>query len=87
MSSNCRNKPASNAAQDGYRLLAEANPLLMWVYDLSTLRFPVVNGAAIEHYGYSLQEFLSMTVKDIRPPALLESMGGPKNTGLAVCGV
>ena len=35
-----------------YRLLFEANPLPMWVYDLETLRFLAVNDAAVSHYGY-----------------------------------
>ena len=32
-----------------------------------TLAFPEVNQAAVNHYGYSEKEFLSMTIKDIRP--------------------
>jgi PAS domain S-box-containing protein len=51
-----------------YRLLFESNPHAMWVYDLETLRFLAVNGAAIEQYGYSREEFLSMTLAQIRPP-------------------
>ena len=39
----------------------------MWVYDVETLEFLAVNDAAIEHYGYSLDEFLEMTIADIRP--------------------
>ncbi|CDM65019.1 PAS domain S-box protein [Pyrinomonas methylaliphatogenes] len=50
-----------------YRLLFESNPLPMWVYDLETLAFLDVNEAAIRHYGYSREEFLSMTIQDIRP--------------------
>jgi two-component system, cell cycle sensor histidine kinase and response regulator CckA len=49
-----------------YRLLFEANPLPMWVYDRHTLAFLAVNEAAIRHYGYSREEFLNMTVSDIR---------------------
>jgi PAS domain S-box-containing protein len=37
----------------------------MWVYDRETLRFVIVNDAAVRHYGYSKQEFLQMTIKDI----------------------
>ncbi|HWP03352.1 MAG TPA: ATP-binding protein [Gemmatimonadaceae bacterium] len=59
-----------------YRLLFEATPQPMWVYDLETLRFMAVNEAAVAHYGYSREEFLAMTIKDIRPeeevPRLLE---------------
>ncbi len=51
-----------------YRLLFESNPHPMWVYDLETLGFLAVNDAAIRHYGYSREDFLSMTIKDIRPP-------------------
>jgi len=40
----------------------------MWVYDLETLAFLEVNGAAVEKYGYSKEEFLKLTLKDIRPP-------------------
>jgi PAS domain S-box-containing protein len=40
----------------------------MWIYDVETLAFLNVNDAAIEQYGYSRDEFLGMTIKDIRPP-------------------
>ena len=39
----------------------------MWIYDLDTLRFLAVNDSAIQTYGYSRDEFLSMTLEDIRP--------------------
>ena len=51
-----------------YRLLFDANPQPMWVYDRLTLGFLAVNDAAVAHYGYSRDEFLSMTIADIRPP-------------------
>lgn len=50
-----------------YRTLFESNPHPMWVYDLETLRFLTVNDAAVAHYGYTREEFLAMTIKDIRP--------------------
>ena len=40
----------------------------MWIYDLETLRFMMINAAAIAHYGYSEAEFLSMDIHAIRPP-------------------
>lgn len=55
-------------AKSQYRSLFEVNPQPMWVYDRGTLRFLAVNNAAIAHYGYSRDEFLAMTIKDIRPP-------------------
>ncbi|OGW47766.1 MAG: hypothetical protein A2078_13160 [Nitrospirae bacterium GWC2_57_9] len=50
-----------------YRLMFESNPHPMWMYDTDTLAFLNVNDAALAHYGYSREEFLSMHLKDIRP--------------------
>jgi PAS domain S-box-containing protein len=54
------------------------HPDPMWIYDLQTLRFLEVNEAATIKYGYSREEFLAMTLKDIRPaedvPALLQNI-------------
>ncbi|HTK83243.1 MAG TPA: PAS domain S-box protein [Bacteroidota bacterium] len=55
-----------------YRLLFESNPEAMWVYDIDTLRFLAVNDAAVRRYGWTRDEFLKMTVRDIRPAAELE---------------
>jgi two-component system cell cycle sensor histidine kinase/response regulator CckA len=51
-----------------YRELFESTPLPMWVYDLDTLRFLMVNDAAIRRYGYTRDEFFQLTLADIRPP-------------------
>jgi PAS domain S-box-containing protein len=68
-----------------YRLLFNANPHPMWVFDRETLHFLTVNDAAIDHYGYSLSEFLSMNSRDIRPPEEVErylaAMRGGQNRG------
>lgn len=50
-----------------YRNLFHLSPLPMWVYDIKTYGFLNVNEAAIRNYGYSREEFLAMTIKDIRP--------------------
>ncbi len=50
-----------------YSDLFQLSPQPMWVYDTQTLQFLNVNTAAIRHYGYSYNEFLSMTVRDIQP--------------------
>jgi two-component system cell cycle sensor histidine kinase/response regulator CckA len=55
-------------SEQEYRLLFDHNPSPMWVFDSETYRFLAVNEAAIHHYGYSREEFLAMTVLDIRPP-------------------
>jgi diguanylate cyclase (GGDEF)-like protein/PAS domain S-box-containing protein len=54
-------------SEQQYRLLFEANPQPMWVYDSATLRFLNVNSAAIEQYGYTKEEFLSKTIRHIHP--------------------
>ena len=58
----------------------EQNPCPMWVFCEDSLSFLAVNAAAIELYGYSREEFLSMTIRDIRPkedvPKLLEILRG-----------
>ncbi len=63
-----------------YRTMFETSPQAMWFYDADTLAFLEVNNAAISHYGYSQEEFLSMTILDIRPeediPALIRDVDG-----------
>jgi hypothetical protein len=65
-------------SESRYRLMFESHPEAMWVFDVSTLAFIAVNEAAVARYGYSREEFLSMTLRDIRPaedmPALLEHL-------------
>ncbi|MEO8102577.1 MAG: PAS domain S-box protein [Betaproteobacteria bacterium] len=66
------------ASEAQYRLLFANNPHPMWVYDIASLRFLAVNQSAVEKYGYTEQEFLAMTIVDLRPkvdiPALMESL-------------
>ncbi|MFL6697375.1 MAG: PAS domain S-box protein, partial [Vitreoscilla sp.] len=50
-----------------YQQLFESNPMPLWVYDLETLRFLDVNEVACAKYGYTREEFLSMSILDIRP--------------------
>jgi len=51
-----------------YQKVFAGSPLPMWVFDVETLRFLDVNETAIAHYGYSRDEFLGMTLVDIRLP-------------------
>src|ERR1051326_1148583 len=53
--------------EEEYKLLFDNNPHPMWVYEVDTLHFLTVNDAAVHHYGFSREDFLSMTIKDIRP--------------------
>ncbi len=55
-------------SEQRYRLLFKSNPHPMWFFDAVTLAFLDVNEAAIQHYGYSRKEFLTMTIKDLCPP-------------------
>ncbi|HYL99714.1 MAG TPA: PAS domain S-box protein, partial [Blastocatellia bacterium] len=55
------------SSEEQYRLLFQANPMPMWVFDLDTLAFLAVNEAARMQYGYTEEEFLAMTISDIRP--------------------
>lgn len=54
---------------ESFRLLFEHNPQPMWVFDVLTHRFLVVNLAACQQYGYTLDEFKALTIEDIRPSA------------------
>ncbi len=55
-------------SEQKYSDLFHLSPQPMWVYDLETYYFLDVNAAAVTHYGYTREEFLSMTILDIRPP-------------------
>ncbi|NQX31066.1 PAS domain S-box protein [Pedobacter boryungensis] len=50
-----------------YSDLFQLSPLPMFVYEIETLKYLDVNAAAITHYGYSREDFLAMTILDIRP--------------------
>ncbi|MEO8526296.1 MAG: PAS domain S-box protein, partial [Caldimonas sp.] len=56
------------SSESQYRLLFAAHPLPMWVYEIGTLRFLAVNDSAIAQYGYSKDEFLAMTLRELRTP-------------------
>jgi PAS domain S-box-containing protein len=54
-------------SEEKYRLLFKNNPMPMWVLSLKDFSFLAVNEAALDHYGYSEDEFLKLTALDIRP--------------------
>jgi len=85
-----RGQAALLDSEERYRLLFEANPQPLWVFDRETHRFLAVNQAAVDQYGYSRQEFLTMTIADIRPeediPRLMEKLAHPAE-GLERAGV
>jgi two-component system cell cycle sensor histidine kinase/response regulator CckA len=55
-------------SENRYRMLFESNPEAMWVYDSETLDILAVNDAATRRYGWTRDEFLTMTIRDLRPP-------------------
>ncbi|MDP3083556.1 MAG: PAS domain S-box protein, partial [Rubrivivax sp.] len=68
-----------------YRQLFDASPQPMWVYDRETLAFLAVNDAAVAHYGYAREQFLAMTMRDIRPAedlARLEAAVAANSAGI-----
>jgi PAS domain S-box-containing protein len=62
-----RFEEALRDSEERYRLLFESTPQPIWVYNEETLAFLAVNEAATRTYGYSRDEFLSMTIDDLRP--------------------
>ena len=55
-------------SESRFRRLFVDNPIPMWIFDVDTLAFLDVNVAAIRQYGDAHDEFLHMTIRDIRPP-------------------
>ncbi|PYE87571.1 diguanylate cyclase/phosphodiesterase [Phyllobacterium leguminum] len=61
-------------SDEDFRVLFTTHPTPMWVYDPQTLKFIIINHAAVELYGYDREQFRQLTVLDIRPPAERERM-------------
>jgi PAS domain S-box-containing protein len=55
-------------SEENFRIRFRNLPLPQWVYNVETLRFLEVNESALAMYGYSQEEFLAMSLKDVRPP-------------------
>jgi two-component system cell cycle sensor histidine kinase/response regulator CckA len=83
-----RAQEALRESEERYRVLFDGSPLPMYLFDQETLAIAAVNEAAVLHYGYSREEFLSKTLREIwhpdqgagamaTPPA---SSGEPRST-------
>jgi PAS domain S-box-containing protein len=78
------------ASERTYRMLFDRHPAPMWVFDVASLRVLAVNDSAVEAYGYSREEFLQLTIDQLRPedevPRLLQHLREidtlPRNSGL-----
>jgi PAS domain S-box-containing protein len=79
-----REKDLENCAQQ-YYLLFTNNPQPMWVFDLRSLQILAANIAAQAQYGFSTNEFMSKTARDLLPAqdvdAFLEEVGRPARDG------
>jgi PAS domain S-box-containing protein len=72
-----RQRQAEHALRESeqrYRALFESSPFPTWVQDAETLAILAVNGAAVERYGYTRQEFQGLTARDLRVTADLRSL-------------
>jgi PAS domain S-box-containing protein len=60
------------SSKQDFKRLFEDNPSPMWIYALDTFRILLANKAACHQYGYNQEEFLSLSLYDLRPQACLE---------------
>lgn len=71
-------------SEQRFRSLFEKNPLPFWVFDATSLGFLEVNAAAVKAYGYTREEFLGMTILDIRDdtrrPGLIEHLASSEES-------
>lgn len=71
-----RAETALRESERRYRNLFDATPLPVWVFDVETLSFLAVNEAAVQHYGYSREEFLGMGLERVNAPEHAEQVRG-----------
>jgi diguanylate cyclase (GGDEF)-like protein/PAS domain S-box-containing protein len=66
-------------SEDQFRRIFEGNPQPMWIFAKNSLDFLALNDAAIELFGYSREEFMTMTMLNILVPSeipdFLDSIG------------
>ncbi|RVT98176.1 PAS domain-containing sensor histidine kinase [Mucilaginibacter limnophilus] len=51
-----------------FNILFYSSPQPMWIYDTETLQILEVNDAAVKRYGYTREEFIGKSIKELRPP-------------------
>lgn len=61
------NESLLRSSEEKYRRLFDHSPATVILWTLDDLRVQEVNQTAIDLYGYSREEFLSMSILDIRP--------------------
>jgi PAS domain S-box-containing protein len=77
---------ALRESEERYRLLFDDNPTPLFLFDPGSFRFLAVNDAALRQYGYSREEFLGMTIQQLRPPEdvpeLMRHLASPAVNGV-----
>ena len=80
ISQRLRAEAALRSSENHYRLLFEANPTPIYVFDAESLAFITANEAAVLHYGYRREEFSALTLREIalpeEIPAFLQRLSG-----------
>jgi PAS domain S-box-containing protein len=67
-----RSETELRASEQKYKLLFESNPLPMWMLSLPEYKIIDVNNVALWQYGYTKEEFLSLSAVDLRPAEDIE---------------
>jgi PAS domain S-box-containing protein len=57
---------AQRETEQRYEILFESSTLPTWICDLEAFQFLAANQAAVNQYGYSREEFLAMSIRDIQ---------------------
>jgi PAS domain S-box-containing protein len=57
-----------------FRAIFEQNPHPMWIFDRAAMQILDVNDAAVRKYGYTLEEFRRLSLRDMCPPADFERL-------------
>lgn len=75
---------AIRESETRYGFLFESNPFPMWIVEPETYAFLAVNDAATQYYGYSRDEFLKMTIRDLQPDGDVSEMSGDRDKAVAI---
>jgi PAS domain S-box-containing protein len=78
---NARLREEAREADRRSRIVFDAHPQPMWMFDVDTLAFLAVNEAAVHHYGWTREEFLEMTIMDVLAPDDAEPLSGAADHG------
>jgi PAS domain S-box-containing protein len=54
-------------SQETYKLLFENNPIPMYIREKDSYKIIKANNSSVQHFGYSLEDFLGMTIFDLHP--------------------